>query len=66
MYFAGMLHLGSELVRVTAISYVPTVQRSVDGTRATTHPSGTTLFLATDQRGVLRPASGMVDIGAFD
>jgi len=65
-----LLRLGSEVVRVTAVKYLQqdvalTLQRGVDGTHASDHPSGS-LFIATDQRGVLRPATGSVDIGAFD
>ena len=42
------------------------VKRGVDGTKATAHASGAGLFLATDQRGILRPRHGSVDIGAFE
>ena len=64
-----LLRLGSEVVLVTAVNGTAdtlTVQRGVDGTTASAHASGTSLVLAADQRGVLRPANGKVDIGAFD
>ncbi len=63
-----LLRLGSEVVLVTAVNAnnTLTVQRGVDGTTASAHASGTSLVLAADQRGVLRPANGKVDIGAFD
>src|SRR5262249_59171968 len=72
---AGMLlRLGGEVVRVLAVDSNAkklTVQRGVAGTRPAVHLTGAGLFLAADQRGVLRPRDGnsdgtpVVDIGAF-
>jgi len=68
-----LLRLGSEVVRVTAVAVdnagvqtqTLTLQRGVAGTSASAHTAGTNLFIGTDQRGVPRPATGSVDIGAF-
>jgi hypothetical protein len=61
-----LLRLDSEVVLVTAVNgNTLTVRRGVAGTRASAHGFGASLFLAADQRGVLRPAGGRVDIGAF-
>jgi predicted outer membrane repeat protein len=62
-----LLRIDSEVVLVTAVNgNTLTVKRGVAGTIATAHTSLTSVFIAADQRGVLRPAAGKVDIGAFD
>jgi predicted outer membrane repeat protein len=63
-----VLRLDQELVLVVAVdpnARTLTVRRGVNGTIATAHSVNAALFLATDQRGVLRPTNGPVDIGAF-
>jgi hypothetical protein len=76
VFTPGMyLKLGAEIVLVTAIdagASTLTVKRHMLGTLAAVHASATNLFLATDQRGVIRPRDGdgngskLVDIGAFE
>jgi hypothetical protein len=67
-----VLRLNQELVSVVvnANTNTLTVQRGVDGTARSAHASGTSLFIGTDQRGVLRAVNphgtAVVDMGAFD
>jgi hypothetical protein len=66
-----VLRLNQELVSVVAVNAntnTLTVQRGVDVTARSAHASGTSLFIGTDQRGVLRPVNpngtAVVDVGA--
>jgi hypothetical protein len=62
------IQIGSEQMTVTgASSTTLTVVRGINGTTAATHPSGASVFLVSDQRGYLVPATNpaVVDIGAY-
>jgi hypothetical protein len=63
--------LDSEVVLVKTVSInadtiTLTVQRGIDGTQPAAHILGTGLLIAADQRGVPRPSTGKLDIGAFE
>ena len=63
------IQIGSEQMAVIgAGTSTLTVVRGINGTTAATHSSGASIYLVSDQRGYLVPASSppVVDMGAFE
>jgi hypothetical protein len=65
LFVGDLLRIDSEFVRVTGISANNlTLLRGQQGTTASAHSSGAAVWLATDQRGIVRQTNP--DLGAFD
>ena len=66
-----LIRIGQELMLVTSVNTTLntlTVQRGVDGSTAISHPGGSNVFLASDQRGVdfqVAPSIGAYTAGAW-